>query len=83
MLGEKLNIGEFAGGLLLSLIFMSMWIFPLLFAKSSKILIASLFIGVASMSCCIAFGWLPVWLLVVVVLLIALGFGDKIKNAIK
>jgi hypothetical protein len=78
LLGSYLGIGEFAGGILLGIIFIAMWTFPLLFARSNKILMASLFIGIGCVCFNVAVGWFPVWILIVLAFLIALLFASSI-----
>jgi len=64
-IADTLGISETAGGILLSLIFIGMWCFPLVFAhKQASVL--SLILGLGCMCFTVAVGWLPLWVLLVV-----------------
>ena len=82
-LGMPTNL--FAGQLLASSIVLALFLLPTVFACSQfnkDVVIPSLFVGVMSLSFCIALEWLPVWIFVLVAFLIALMFSDKITGVI-
>ena len=82
-LGMPTNL--FAGQLLASSIVLALFLLPTVFACSKfnkDVVIPSLFVGVMSLSFCIALEWLPVWIFVLVAFLIALMFSDKITGVI-
>ena len=82
-LGMPANL--FAGRLLASSIVLALFLLPTVFACSrfnKDVVIPSLFVGVMSLSFCIALEWLPVWIFVLVAFLIALMFSDKITGVI-
>jgi len=82
-LGMPTNL--FAGQLLASSIVLALFLLPTVFACSKfnkDVVIPSLFVGVMSLSFCIALEWLPVWIFVLVTFLIALMFSDKITGVI-
>jgi len=81
-LAEKWNITEFASGIFLSVIFMSIFLFPtLLFsAKNGNGILPSVFVGLTTMGFCIAVNWLDKWFLLVIAFILAIMLADKIKN---
>lgn len=70
-IGISLGISTFAGGILISIIFISMFTLPLMFSKSSKIMILSIIIGIPCLCFCVAVTWLPVWVLLLISLMVA------------
>jgi len=86
-LAEAFNIDIFAGQLLASLIFMSLFLFPSMliagyFGGSGAILYTVIFVGMGTSGVCVALGWLPVWIFLVECLLIALLFADRMRQLI-
>ncbi len=83
-LADKWNMTEFASGIFLSVIFMSIFLFPtLLFsAKNGNGILPSTFVGIGTMSFCIAIEWLDKWFLLVIAFIIAILLADKIKNIV-
>jgi len=82
-LAEMLTIPLFASQLLASSIVLSLFVLPTTFACSKfekDVVIPTLFVGILSISFCIALTWLPVWIFVILIFLIALMFGDKITG---
>ena len=82
-LGMPTNL--FAGQLLASSIVLALFLLPVVFACSrfnKDVMIPSVFVGFLSLSFCIAVGWLPYWLLIMVAILIALMFGSSVRNLI-
>lgn len=79
VLGERLGIGEFAGGLLLTLFTLFVFL-GTLGAVTRRVPSRgmTLLIGISVQAFCIAVGWFPVWSLVFEILLIALFFGRRI-----
>lgn len=80
-LAEALSIPTFAGGILCSLIFVSMWLLALNLLKKVGFL-TNLIIGLGLLSFCIAIQWLPYWIMLVICLLIASLWSDKIVKAL-
>jgi hypothetical protein len=85
-LGERLGVGTFAGGLIASAILLMMTILPVALINRSRKggggPIAEIVVGLTVLSVCIAITWLPVWLLLVVTLILALAYMDKIKGVV-
>jgi len=82
-LGMPTNL--FAGQLLASSIVLSLFLLPTVFACSKfnkDVVIPSLFVGIMALSFCIALDWLEVWLLLIVTLIVALAYMDKIKGMV-
>ena len=75
----------FAGELLACSIVLALFLLPTVFACSKfekDVMIPSVFMGIMSLSFCVAMGWLPVWLFVLICLVVALVFQDKITGAL-
>lgn len=83
-LGEKLGVSIFAGGLICSAILLMMFILPVALINRSRkgggTPMAELFTGMTVLGVCVAITWFPVWIFVLIILLIALMFSDKIKG---
>jgi len=77
-LADRLNISLFSSELLVSLIFCVMFLFPALLLTRN--ILAHVIVGVAVLSFCVALTWFPVWIFVIVCLMIALFFSDKITG---
>jgi hypothetical protein len=72
-LGLALGIGEFAGGLLATSLVMALFLFPTLILVKGKAnqLYAILFVGFSVMGVCVTIGWLPYWIFLIIILIIA------------
>jgi hypothetical protein len=79
-LGVQLGIGPFAGGLLMSIIFMCIFLFPVLFLCRENPVLPALMVGFATMSFCVAIGWLSYWVLLMMALLVALLFSGTVRD---
>lgn len=75
--GDAFGIGEFAGGVLLSMILLMAVMLPFAFLRSYT---AMLIMGVVELTLDIVLMWLPIWTIIVIVLLIAIGVADKFRN---
>jgi len=78
-LGLALGIDTFVAGLLLGLIMLLSCMSPLIFASKERPIWATI-IGFSVCSFNVAIGWFPVWLLVVLVLIVALLYGERITK---
>lgn len=81
ILGEKLGIGTFAGGLLMGLIVLAIFLIPLamISIKRGNFLMAMIG-GISVYGFNVAVGWFPVWMFIILVFLIVLLFGKKIAG---
>lgn len=78
-LGEALGVGAFGGGLIISVFTLILFLGLIgLVSRRAPSTMMVLLLGTADLSMCIAFGWFPVWSLIIVVLLVAFMFGGKI-----
>lgn len=77
-LATRLNIDPFAAKILCSIILCSMFLFPALLLTRN--ILAHVIVGVAVLGFCTALFWFPVWLFVIICLLVALLFSDKITG---
>jgi len=77
-LADTLNISLFAGQLLASVIMMLIFMLPVV--VYTKTLLPPLFVGLLTLGFCIALGYLPVWFLLIISMLIAVLWGSKISG---
>lgn len=83
-LGEALGVGAFGGGLILSVFFMFLFFALMgLVMRRQPSSLMTIFMGIAVASMCIAFGWFPVWSLIIIILLISFLFGNKIVGGFR
>jgi len=81
-LADKMGIPLFATQLLCSGILLLIFVMPvaLIGRKKSGSPIAELFVGFLILGVCIALGWLPVWLFLMLCLLVGLMFAGKMRD---
>jgi len=81
-LADKMGIPLFATQLLCSGILLFIFIMPitLLSRKRGTSPIAELLLGFVILGVCLALGWLPYWILLILGLLVALLYADKITG---
>lgn len=79
---DKLGIPLFAGQLLTSTIFLFTFLLPIALISRKKNVspFAELIVGFGIMSFCVALGWMPVWIFVIISLMVALFFSDAITS---
>jgi len=84
LLGEKLGIGAFAGGMLIGFILLVVVLFPitLIARKKGSGYLAEMVFGISIFGLNIAFGWWPVWMIIILAFLIALLYGENISDAL-
>jgi len=77
-----MGIPLFAGQLLCSTIILLIFVLPtaLIARKKNASPIAELVLGLCVMGVCLALGWLPYWILLILAFLIALMYADKITG---
>lgn len=81
-LAEQLGIPVFAAQILVSSLFLLAFMLPLAIYTKGKNPLLVLIVAFPLMGFLVAIGWLPVWMMFVIVLITALMFSDKIKNLI-
>jgi len=81
-LAYALNIPLFAGQLLASVILMSFFLFPTMMLTHGKTRqeIPITFIGVGTLSVCIALGWTPYFVMLLIIMMVAFAYADKIRS---
>lgn len=82
-LATQLTIPLFAGQILASSIILGLFLLPTVFACSKferDVIFPSLFMGFLSLSFCIAVGWLPTWLLLIVVLIVVALLSGNLRS---
>ena len=86
VLGAKLGVGAFAGGLICSTILLMMTILPVTIINRSRRggggIIAELITGLVVLGVCVGITWFPMWIYMVLVLIIILMFSDQIKGKV-
>jgi len=84
---DALNIPLFAGQILVSVLFMSFFMLPVIFisawTKAKDIFLPVLFVGLTTLGVCVAIGWLPIWLFTILCLFIALMYSSKVVGVFK
>lgn len=83
-----LNIDSFSAGILASSLLLMLTLFPtvLLFNSVAKnsggnaVTIGSLLVGLPVIGVCVALGWLPIWLFVLIVLLVAVLYARTMPS---
>lgn len=78
VLGNKLGISTFAGGLLMSTVVLFAFLFPLVLWRKSGLIV--LVVSFSVMGFMIAIEWLPYWIVLIVGLLVTVMYFDKIKK---
>jgi hypothetical protein len=71
---------DFAGGILASLIVMSLFLFPTIFLTKGKMPLLYLIETISWLSFSVAIAWIPYWTLIIVAILTALMFAGKLRN---
>jgi len=77
---EQLGVGEFVGGLLASLVLLCIIMLPLMYLTKGKAYSVYIVFGLLTLAPLVGLGWLPVWLYIIIILLIALGFGKQLAG---
>jgi hypothetical protein len=82
LLGEKLGLGAFAGGMLMGLILTVIILFPvtLIARRKGGGFLPEMLAGFAIFGMNIAFGWWPIWMLIILAFLVALLYGPQIAG---
>lgn len=83
-LGDSLGMSLLAGQMLSSAIVLALFLFPtmLLTKRSGQQGMAVIIMTFMVMGSLVAFGWLPIWFLLVTALLVALLFAGKMRGYI-
>lgn len=83
-LSEKLGLptgGDyFAGKILASVIFMCLPLFPTMIIAKKDPVIPGLLVGLGMLGFCTALGWMPIWFMLIICMLVALLFSGQIRN---
>jgi len=78
MLADYLHIDLFASHTLIAVIALCMTMFPTLVLTRNPI--AHAIMGIATLSCLLALGWVPPFVLVIVVLMVVVLLGGKMRD---
>ena len=77
---DQLGCGEFIGGLLASLAIIMICLLPVMVMTKGKNVTLYMVLFFAVLAPLTGLGWFPIWLYVVLLLAIALGFGQKLAD---
>lgn len=87
-LSEALGIDVYSAGILASLLFLMLTLFPALLVtgyatrKGSAVMYVALFVGITDLSLSIALGWLDYWVLLIICLLAAIMMAGTLRDLI-
>ena len=79
-LDSQLNCGEFVGGLIASVVCLMIVLLPTMYLTKGKAYSLYIVLSFAVLAPLVGLGWFPVWLYIIIILAIALGFGEKISS---
>ena len=77
-LGDAWGISSFAAGLFMSTIVLFAFLLPLVVWRKTGLI--TLIVGFSIMGFCIAIGWLPYWIMLLIFLLTAALYASTIKK---
>ncbi|MDH7607707.1 MAG: hypothetical protein QHH12_08160 [Candidatus Bathyarchaeota archaeon] len=83
MLASALNIDLFSAKILASAILLCLFLFPALFFSSRfdfSAMLTVVIVGLPVSGLCVALGWLPVWLCLMVCFIVALMFSGQMRD---
>lgn len=84
-LGTALGVGDTAGGYFASMILLCLFLFPSImlsgyFGGQQSVMYTTLIVGLSITSLCVHLGWLPYWLLILVVIVVGLMFSGNVRG---
>ncbi len=78
--GSQLGVDAFIGGLLISILLLMLVLIPTMIMTRGKAYSVYLVLALATLAPLTALGWFNVWVFIVIVLVIALGTGQKVAE---
>jgi hypothetical protein len=83
-IGDTLGIGEFAAGILTSVILLMVCLLPCMIltikATGNQGFVFILIVGMSVLGFCVAVAWFPIWFFAIIVLLITLMTANKFRE---
>ena len=79
-LDNQFNFGEFVGGLVASLFVLMIVLLPTIYLTKGKAYSLYIILSLATMAPLVGMGWLPIWLYIIILLTIALRFGQDLAS---
>ena len=79
-LNGYLGCGVEVSGLILSLVFISLVMLPIIGLTKGRQFTLYILVGVVASSPFVALGWLPIWIYIIIVLFVALKFGQQLAG---
>lgn len=80
MLGAQLGISDFIAGGILGCFVLLLVLIPTIYLTKGKMASLYIIVCIVTMSPIIAIGWFPVWTFIIIILMIAFGFGKQIAD---
>lgn len=80
--GTQLGVGSFVGGLLVSLVILMLVLLPTMIMTKGKNYTLYLVLTLVTLAPLTAIGWFSLWVMIIIVLAIAVGLGQKIADAL-
>lgn len=80
LIDEQFGCGEFVGGLIASVVLLSLIMMPLMYLTKGKAYGIYIIFGLSLLGVLVGLGWLPVWLYIIIILALAIGFGRKLAD---
>lgn len=77
---DQLGCGVFIAGLLVSLVVLSLIMIPTMYLTKGKAYSLYIIFSMVILAPLTALGWFSVWVYILILLLLALGFGSKIAD---
>lgn len=80
ILGAQLGISDWIAGSILGVFILMLILLPTIYLTKGKQYSLYIIVCIVVMSPIIAIGWFPVWTFIIIILLIAVGFGRQIAD---
>lgn len=79
-LDNQLGVGTFIGGLIASLFVLGIVMIPLIYLTKGKAYSLYIIFSMAILAPLVGLGWFPVYVYVIILLLLAFGFSEKLRD---
>lgn len=81
-LASLLNISEWLSGIILSIFILMLILTPTIYLTKGKAFGLYIIFSMATLAPLVGLGWFPVYIYVLILLLLALGFSEKLRDFI-
>lgn len=81
---NQLGCGEFIGGMIASIVILTLTLVPIIILTKGKSSLMSLYmlVGFVDLGLLVALGWFPIWIFIIIVVAISVGLGKEISGAL-